>query len=414
MISLLAATSIFPIAIIAFLYSKKLAHPAVIMAIVWIVVFVFLFLFSDLYYSLDPLPLTIITIGVIIYCLCAFLADVAGSRISSRKFSIQINSLSCFSLLCVCWIALPFYLRQQLALMGGAGSLLHQIRKNSLESVGGETFITNMLLVSTFTSVIYLVKYITHKNKMNLLLYILATITAIVYSILTGSKLPILSLFISNGLVIILLTNRGQIFYALGILIATVLVFLAGLYLINYAGVSSYGTPDKVISSALDYLLGGTVAFASNYETMLKFDNFQTIQNAFSSIPRKIGFNIEILPIHYPYVNIYKDRITNVYTVFFPLIKEYSVFGAMAVMAIFGFMHGFLYKLAYLRVEYFISYAIIMSSSVSVIFGDPLLFGSFTNLKYVLIAFIYYMLSAIFVRFKSVKIKYGSNNTRNA
>lgn len=414
MITLMCAVSILPIGIIAYLYSKRLAHPAVIMSSVWIAVFLLLSIFSDLYYSLDPLPLAIITLGVIAYCMCAFLADTVGRKACSRQFSIKIDAGASAILLIVSWLTLPLYVQQQLQLAGGDGSILHQIRKNSLDNLGGENLITNMVLVSIFVSVIYITKYIVKKSRMNLLLYILAFVTAVGYSALTGSKLPILSLFISNGLVIILLSGRSQVFYAFGILVATLSIFVTGLYLVNYAGISSYGTPEKLVSSALDYFLGGTAAFASSYDTVLQFNNSQTIQNAFSSVPRKIGFDVATLPIHYPYVYIFKDRITNVYTVFFPLIKEYSLLGAMIVMAIFGFFHGFLFKFSYLRTEYFISYVIIMSSAVSVIFGDPFLYGAFTNLKYALIAYVYYLLSNLFNRIRESKAKTeGPSNVSN-
>lgn len=407
MIPFIPLVVLIPMLIISFIYSRKIAHPSVLVSIAWIMVFTLLLIFGNLYFTLDLLPVSIISIGIFFYCLSALLADFGSSKVNLRNLGNSVNLLPINLFLLTCIIVLPVYIYQQLSAAGSSANLLFAIRRSSLEGEG-ENLLSNFVLLSIFVTIFYLMKYISHRNKKNFLFYVVSFFVALIYATLTGSKSPLLSLIIANGITIIMSVRRGQFLYSLGILTITFAFLIAGLFLINYAGLSSFGTPEKVLNSALDYFLGGTVAFSTNYESIINFDNHQTIQNAFSSIPRKLGFDIPSYSIHYPYTKISPDRITNVYTIFFPLIREYSILGAIAVLSIFGFLHGVIYKISFRRTEILAFYVITMSSTITMIFGDPLLFGALTSVKYMIIAALY----SLFSNSTYIKIYKSANGDR--
>lgn len=397
MIALVPIIILLPVSIISFIYSRKIAHPSVLISTTWIMVFSLLLAFNNIYFTLDLVPVAIISVGIFFYCISALLADFGSSKVSFKNLGNSVNLYPVNIFLFICVIMLPLYIYQQISMAGGSNNLLFAIRRSTLEG-DGENLLSNFVLLSIFITIFYLIKYISDKNIKHLFLFVFAFITALVYATLTGSKSPILSLVIANGITIIMSVRKGQFLFSFIILTTAFLFLISGLFLVNYAGVSSFGTPDRVLNAALDYFLGGTVAFSTNYESIMKFDNHQTIQNAFSSIPRRLGFDIPVYTIHYPYSSISPDRVTNVYTVFFPLIKEYSILGSIIVLSIFGFLHGILYKISFRRAEVLAFYVITMSFTVTMIFGDPLLFGALTIVKYMTIGLLYSFLLFLFYR----------------
>lgn len=394
--------------IIFFRLTRSITNPSVLMMATWTGVFGGICLNANFYNTLEPIPLLIVLFGGLLFSILSIYGQSSGDKKNKSADQLRPNALIPISVLLVTSI-LPFYVRDQLTGLSGNTNVLREIRQASLDVSGGGGFFANVYLFSSILTVMALINFLTTRSKFHLFVYLASVVVGFLYGGFSGSKGTVIDIIISNYIIFIFLRPRKQFLMTLITLSVSFVVLFVGLYYINFAANSRAYNNSYIGHTALNYFLGGTVAFSSQYDLIQGFSNNQNIQNAWSSIIRAFGFKTEILSIHYPFVEISPGFPTNVFTMYFPLIKEYSIFGAAAILAMLGALYGWLYQRAKSNYAFLAVYAMFSISIFQSIFSDLFIYASLLLTKYVFVVVALTLLSNLYVNRVAKRVRMFRN-----
>ncbi|MEF2278944.1 O-antigen polymerase [Deinococcus sp. YIM 134068] len=391
---------------------KSILHPSAILSGVWGSVMILIYFSRSMFNEIKLEIIAYIIIMVSLFCISALILSIAvGKRRLKRNLNVSENlEFVAFIVTIVCLSLLPSYINQQSQNIESGLSILYQIRRNSLDGESGDTLLSNFVLISLVNSMFAFAVYLKLKSWRTALLFSITFLTALAYAFYTGSKIPLLNVVMANSFLFMAMRPKKEVPALVIMLGGGLSVLIAGLFMVNFAGLRSYGTSERITTAALDYIVGGTVAFANNFDEILLFENHQNVQNALSVIPQRLGFDIESRDIHFPWTSISTDRLTNVYTIFFPLIKEYSTVGATIIFIVLGALYGIAYIYSTIKIEVLVMYAILCVGLVGTIFSDSILYGSLVNIKFLLVIFLFMFLSTAIGHLKKRLFKEDAAN----
>ncbi|WP_424951112.1 O-antigen polymerase [Deinococcus sp.] len=368
--------------------TRSLSSPCVLMSLTWTGVFIGLSLNVDFYDDLQPIPLFYLLLGSLIFSTSSFIFQTSyqkrQNKVKIANKTFERNPMIPFFIF-ILIILLPFYIRSQLADLSGVSNTLREIRLASLAATGGGGFFANVFLLSEVVSIFALLNYLISGRKYDLILYLVGLSVAFLYGGFSGAKGTIINILIANYVAFIVLRPKRAVLTTIFALVASFAVLFLGLYFINFAANSTTYSFDYIAHTAINYFLGGTVAFSAHYFTILSFENHQNIQTAWSSIFRIFEPGTNTTSIHYPFIQIAPGYPTNVFTMYFPLIKEYTLVGCFTVVAIFGMMFGWVYFRARSSSSYLVLYSLFSLSIFQSIFSDLFLYASLLITKYIIV-----------------------------
>lgn len=381
MFGLLILTSIVLTGVVVFL-TRALAHPATMMMGIWAIVLTGLYLLREDYLEMDVLPLAFLFSTSTVFALAALVTQgkvrrgvVLPPMPVEQAFRTVLLPFALVSLAVV-----PFYVRQQLSVRGRSANVLFNIRESGLDA-GGSFFFDNFYLVVLIASLFSLYNFLINRRVSDLLIYIALISSGLTLAVFSGAKGEVINIIFASFVLYIILYPRRQFFAGMIIAVSLFTLLLAGLFFINLAGDSNSYDFTFVRLLATDYVFGGAAAFAIYYNEIINFQNQQTFINAYASFLRAVGFSIPDFSIHYPFVNLYGYRYTNVYTWMFPIIKQFGMLGAFTIAGLLGGLAGLVYRISRRSFTAMCCYVVLSLSIVQSIFSDLFLYGSFRFLK---------------------------------
>ena len=199
------------------------------------------------------------------------------------------------------------------------------------------------LLPVSFTST--LVELAASKKRGFTITGFIALAVSLAYAVLATGRTYLFLILIALAFVALLQRRIGP-WQLVGIGLASGAVIFFGLgLLLNKIGNDSVQDNALGAVEALGlYLLGSLAAFDLS---QLQTGPLQWGLNVFRSVlaaAEALGSQVTVVPLVKEYV--YVPEPTNVYTVFLPYVRDYGAAGALAFMALFGYLHARLYRAA--------------------------------------------------------------------
>lgn len=393
--------------------TRSLSSPCVLMSASWTGVFIGLALNANFYDELQPSPLLCLLLGSLTFSAISLVIQISyqnrQDEMDENKNTLARNAVIPFFVLLLV-VMLPLYIRNQLSDLSGASNTLREIRLASLSSPGGGGFFANVFLLSEIVSIFALINYLVSRRKFDLAVYIIGLSTAFLYGGFSGAKGTVINILIANYVAFIVLRPKKAMLTTLFTLLASFAILFIGLYFINFAANSTTYSFGYIGRTAINYFLGGAVAFSAHYSTIMSFESHQNIQTAWSSVWRVIQPNLATTSIHYPFVQIAPGYPTNVFTMYFPLIKEYTILGCAVIIFLFGMTFGWVYLRAMRSSSYLVLYSLLSLSIFQSIFSDLFLYASLLITKYVILVALLNSISKIHDNFSTIKNVWRRSN----
>lgn len=317
---------------------KSWLSPAALMLMAWITVFLLILVFRYNYYEFDESVIAYITICVCLFSFSSIIVGVMFNGQTTKKGygDRELYPIFATVLLLLSIVALPFYILRQIQIAGSTGNVLYSIRSATLDlSSDSSNIFANFLIFSYFLSIFFI---LSGNKKYRTALIISSIATCAIYSLFTGSKLNIISLILVVLLASTIKSGRIKIYQLLSALIASIVLFMVGAYFINFNAIGEKASVGfyQLTDILLEYLIGGTLAFSQHFDYINQFANNQSTLRIFYFLADKLGFSIPLESLHAPYVAIAPGKLTNVYTTFFPFVKDYGIIGTPIVFSILG------------------------------------------------------------------------------
>lgn len=373
---------------------KRIMHPAVLFSLLWFIILLLHFSFS--FTLLDELfPISISTyliffIGVLSFSFGSFIQTVIRQKKESSKNQIKViadiseNKISLtlrFILLAIIIIGLPFYIQAAYRVFIASNLDNFFVGLRTELSYGDEDIGPLKYLVSFSFTVFALNLYVffKEKNKINTILLIVNFLITLTYAIFTtGRGLFFMSLTLYIGMAYLFDTS-----FSIKKILRLMVVFL-----ILFMGIGIlYGKGGDTESSASENIKPAAQTTALYLVTSLDALDLETshqlkINYAGNNSLRfftKIGEQLNLIPnlkaselvqefVFVPYP-------TNVYTFYSPYIKDFGKFYAWFMIALFGFLHTFLYNkaLATKNIRYSLYYSFMLFPLLMSFFQDQYL-----------------------------------------
>lgn len=317
---------------------KSWLSPASLMLVAWITVFLLILIFRNNYYEFDEGIMAYITICVCLFSFSSIIVWVMFSFQTPEKQydDRKLYPLFATMLLCLSIIALPFYIMRQIQIAGSTGNVLYSIRSATLNlNSDSSNIFANFLIFSYFLTIFFI---LSDNKKYRTILIASSVVTCATYSLFTGSKLNIISLILVVLLASTLKSGRIKIYQLLSALITSIILFMIGAYFINFNAIGEKASVgiSQLADIFLEYMIGGTLAFSQHFDYIDQFTNNQSTLRIFYFLADKLGFAIPLESLHAPYVAIAPGKLTNVYTTFFPFIKDYGIIGTPIAFSLLG------------------------------------------------------------------------------
>lgn len=342
---------------------KKIMQPAVLFSLLWFIILLAHLIFSfTLLSELFPLNVStylVLFIGVVAFSIGSFLQTVIWQKNESGRVltlnKIQEDELST-TLRCIIAaivaIGLPFYIMAsyRLFLISNMDNFFVGLRT---ELVYGNTDIGPTKYLVSFSFVVFAVNlysYFRKKNKVNTILAFLSfliTITYVIFFTGRGLFLMILSLYIG----ISYLHNKKFSFNKLLFVFASfILLFMFFGIIYGKGGSKSYSLKENVepvAQTTAIYVVSSLNAL--DLELQDNFDVDYSGNNSlrlFRKIAEQLGLvqNAKVGKLESEFV--YVPYSTNVFTVYSSYIKDFGKFYAWVIIALFGFLHTWIYEKA--------------------------------------------------------------------
>lgn len=338
-------------------------QPAVLFSFFWFIILLAHFIFS--YTLLDELfPLhfstyLVLFIGVVAFSTGSFLQTVIWQKKQSKRI-ITLNkihedklstTLRCI-LLAIVTIGLPFYIMAsyRLFLISNMDNFFVGLRT---ELVYGDTDIGLTKYLVSFSFVVFAVNlysYFRKKDRLNLILLISSFLITIIYVIFfTGRGLFLMLLALYIG-ISYLHNKKFSIKKLLAVFGVFILLFMF-FGIIYGKGGSKFSSLkeniEPVAQTTAIYLVSSLNAL--DLELQDNFDVDYSGNNSlrlFRKIAEQLGLvqNVKVAKLEGEFVSV--PYPTNVFTVYSPYIKDFGKLYAWIMVALFGFLHTWLYEKA--------------------------------------------------------------------
>jgi oligosaccharide repeat unit polymerase len=340
--------------------TKSTLSPPVLFAGVWLISLIALFLSGDTFFDISLKTLSVYLIGALFFSIGAILGQSSeGPRalpalvpIRQRNLQQSYHYLFLDAILLLLLAGLPFYWRyiqEQFGVSGGQ-LILAQIRMQAVQLSGkAQSFnlINNFPVIATFVAaVLYYDNDGTAPKRWR---FYLAFILAAVYGSMEGSKKPIAVLMLTIFFIASIRERRIHVFKALTVLCIGVVVFSAGLTVVNFAYMRTPLNMDTLGTTlAVDegYWLGSLVAFNQIVADRAAIESTQRVDRFFLETANSLGANYYVPSLHAAYTDISTAQNTNTYTIYFTYYKDYGWLGTAAFMFFIGFVAGSIYNKA--------------------------------------------------------------------
>jgi len=342
---------------------RKIIHPAVLFSLLWFVIllahFVFSYTLLNELYPLHTSTYLLLFIGVVAFSAGSFLQTVIWQknelRYSTALGKIQRDEPSTtlrYILLAIIAIGLPFYIiaSYRLFLISNIDNFFVGLRT---ELVYGNTDIGLTKYLISLSFVVFAVNlyaYFIKKSKRNLTLAIFSFLITITYVIFfTGRGLFLMILAIYVG--IAYLHNKNFSFNKLLLIFGLFILLFISFGIIYGKGGSKFASLKENIEPVTEttaiYLVSSLNAL--DLELQDNFDVDYSGNNSlrlFKKIAEKLGLvrNAQVVKLEAEFVTV--PYPTNVFTVYSPYLKDFGRLYAWIMIAIFGFLHTWLYEKA--------------------------------------------------------------------
>ncbi len=340
---------------------KKIMHPAVLFSLIWFSILLLHFIFKlTLLSELFPLSVSTFLVfffGTLAFSLGGFIQTVIWQKQNSQTILVDsknndINQLLRIVLLSIIVIGLPFYIRAayRVFLASNIDNFFIGLRTELSygdEDIGVVKYLTSF---SFIVFAINLFAYFKHKNTINRILLTVSLLLAFTYALfVTGRTLIFLLLCIYVGISYVL--NNGVSIKKIGLLTGFFILFFISIGIMYGKGGDTENSLKENIRPAAEmtaiYLVSPLNAFEweTHHQLQINYEGNNSLR-----FFMKIGEQLHVVPnlkvdeLVQPFV--FVPYLTNVYTVYSPYIKDFGKLYAWLMIALFGFLHTWLYNKA--------------------------------------------------------------------
>lgn len=377
-----------------FIMKRKIMNPAVLFSLLWFSILLLHFIFSfTLLDELFPLTLSsyvVFFVGALAFSFGSFIQTVLWQK--KKIFSNNKNCLSHiygdqialpfrFFLLAIVVIGLPFFLVEsyKIYITSNVENFFIGLRT---ELVYGDEDIGSLKYLLPFSFVTYTINlqsYLKEKNQKNKILFIISLLVTIIYAIFTTGRIIFLAvLAVYIGMSFIFNSSFSVIKFLLPILIFLIIFTSFGI-IYGKGGDLDASIKENIKPAAQTtaiYMVASLNAFdldmhhqfRVNYSPDNSLRFFIKLGRAVNLISHSKENDLLTPFVFVPYP-------TNVYTFYSPYIRDFGRFYSWFMIALFGFIHTFLYNKAISTrsLRYSLYYSIMLFPLLISFFADQYL-----------------------------------------
>jgi len=352
----LISTTIIMLALTAatFAAARNALFPPVLFCGTWSLILAGLLVAGRALYPVSDYALLVFAVGAVAFSLGSLsVLCLCGEAISSTQRTEGTRPLTRLALdvaLVMLIAAFPLYLRTALDIAGTGelGLILSAVRRELVES-GDNPFgpvASNLNVLAPLIAIAMC--YETDGSWSRRLRAITATILALAYNSLTGSKGGLFLLVILFFLAQIR-AQRLKVGHAAAAFAFLVSGLMAMILAVNFAGFSfddATSMTRDVATSAASYVLGAPVSFGMIAEQPDTLASSENIGRFFVESARSLGLHVDVPSIFEQYTLIGPGISNNTYTIYFSYFKDYGWCGMVLLILTLGMMLSVVWRRA--------------------------------------------------------------------
>jgi len=344
---------------IARLKDSNLLFPPALFAGIWLFTLTGLLLWGDAYYPVPDKAYVVFIVGGVGFTLgsilMAQLLRTPSEAGEDRWTGSRLTHLALDVCLIVCAATLPFYWRELAGCIVDVdfSTVLRNIREEQillLEERTSAGIVANIGGVAPFIAMAMV--YEVNGTRGRLWRAVAAVGLALIYGMMTGTKMSALSLAVALCLILSARAKRLRLSTMGAFAVLALFFFFCGLLLINLARESFSGSFEALRELGHVfrlYWLSALVAFGVIALNPNAMETTQPVNRFFLDTARSLGFPVNP-PLKYAeFVNVNVNEVTNIYTVYGSFFKDHGWIGTVFFMAALGAMMTFLYRNAMRR-----------------------------------------------------------------
>lgn len=320
---------------------RDLLYPATLLSAMWLATMVLALLSADIIYQASARVYLIVLTGLILFSIGSLVTS--GRPQPAPTFNLRHNIVF-WAIYIIPFAGLPIYLEQGVGLSreGIYTNILTNIR-DVIANAGG-TYGPSVYF-STFAYVAVALQLSGRKIDLKLLAPSLAL--ALVYAVFsTGRTAIVILVFLVVGSLMI--RRRLSPISGFAVLSLLVLFVFAVIGVVHSKGVSVDSTltenAETLWADARLYATGGLTAFDALLDRVDTVDLGTHTFRSVLAFLRVVGLDVAVPSLVQEYTLI--PAPFNVYTVYSPYVRDFSLVGAFLFQALFGLWHGHAYRRA--------------------------------------------------------------------